>query len=203
MMSLRRFTVLYLLSFGLYLYYWYYKTLKRLKLAQDLDISPGWRTVGMFVPLLNIYLLYDLFRRVDEAGARSGHIYLRSAWWRRPGWLTVWYFLWPFALSQLLGQAFMPLGEYLMTNPAIIWALMPAAALISLLPCVWVLTMVQHNMNVSVRFSTPGAKRQTKTSAGEAAIVAGGVLLFASQAAALHLVMILVSDFVASLPQSY
>lgn len=203
MMSLRRFTVLYLLSFGLYLYHWYYKTLKDLKLSEGLDISPGWRTAGMFLPLLNIYLLYDLFRRVDEAGARSGHIYLRSAWWRRPGWLTVWYFLWPFALSQLLGQAFMPLGEYLMTNPAIIWALMPAATLISLLPCVWVLTMVQDTMNGFLMDSAPSPQWNHDLSAVQAGVVAGGMALFASQVAAIYLLMLWAAEFMASPPHPY
>ena len=200
MMSLRRFTVLYLLSFGLYLYYWHYKTLKGLKLSEGLDISPGWRTAGLFVPLLNIYLLYDLFRRVDEVGARSGHIYLRSAWWRRPGWLTAWYFLWPFALSQLLGQAFMSLGEYFMTNPAIIWVLMPAATLISLLPCVWVLSMVQDKMNCFLMDFAPSLQWNHGLSTGQVGIVVGGMALFASQVAVWYLVLLWLAGFVASLP---
>lgn len=206
MMNIRRFTALYLLSFGLYLYYWYYMTLKNLRslnLAADVNIRPGWRTVGMFVPILNIYLLYDLFRRVDEAAVSAGHTENRVSWWSRPGWLTAWYFLVPFVLSQLLGQAFAPFGEHFMVNPALIWVLMPLGALVTLVPCVWVLSVVQQSVNVFMADVAPGLRWSQGLTAGQVAVTVGGMTWFAAQVTAWHLVLLWAVDFLASLPQSY
>jgi hypothetical protein len=199
MMSLRRFAALYLLSFGLYLYYWYYTTLKELKLSEGLDISPGWRTFGMFVPILNIYLLYDLFRRIDQAATRvgAGH---QEGWWRRPGWMTAGYFIIAAVLSQVVAQ-FMPADPQLQT-PALIWLGVPVT-LLTLVPCAWILSKAQETMNMYLLKVAPGVTWPTSLSAGQVGVVIGGILLITAQFTALHLILIWAANFIASMPQSY
>ena len=68
--------LLYIFTFGLYTFYWFYRTWKFLKeknfnvneLNQDEpekkltgEISPIWRTIGMIIPFYNLYLMYKLF----------------------------------------------------------------------------------------------------------------------------------------------
>jgi len=68
--------ILYIFTFGLYGFYWIYRTWKYLKeknfdvnkLDKDEpkkkctgDISPVWRTIGIIIPFYGIYLLYKLY----------------------------------------------------------------------------------------------------------------------------------------------
>jgi hypothetical protein len=52
------FIVLSILTFGIYDIYWYYRNWKYIVVYKSLGISPGWRTVGLFVPILNLFLIY-------------------------------------------------------------------------------------------------------------------------------------------------
>jgi len=63
----RRLTVLIFASFGLYQFYWFWRNWRDLGRPH-----PGWRTAGLFVPILNFFLVYDLFRTVQIAAMRLG-----------------------------------------------------------------------------------------------------------------------------------
>lgn len=52
------FILLSVLTLGIYDVYWYYRNWKYLAEFKKLDISPGWRTAGLFVPILNLFLIY-------------------------------------------------------------------------------------------------------------------------------------------------
>ncbi|MDR3223441.1 MAG: hypothetical protein LBT66_06925 [Methanobrevibacter sp.] len=58
---LRRLTLSFILSFGVYGYYWFYKNIRFLKEYHELDINVKFRTlVYILVPLGNFIVLYDL-----------------------------------------------------------------------------------------------------------------------------------------------
>jgi len=48
---IRNLVLLYVFTFGIYEIYWFYRNWKHMKIHKNLDISPGWRTVGLFVPI--------------------------------------------------------------------------------------------------------------------------------------------------------
>lgn len=81
-----QFVLLALITFGIYEIYWFYRNWKHLKFHNNLDISPGWRTVGLFVPILNIVLIYKQFKNIRDFTKEAGcDIHLS------PGWITVSY----------------------------------------------------------------------------------------------------------------
>ncbi|MDR1818690.1 MAG: hypothetical protein LBR15_00390 [Methanobrevibacter sp.] len=58
---LRRFVFTFILTFGFYGYYWFYKNMSLLKEYHGLEINVKFRTlVYIFVPLGNLVVLYDL-----------------------------------------------------------------------------------------------------------------------------------------------
>jgi hypothetical protein len=63
----RRLAVLIFASFGLYQFYWFWRSWRDLETPH-----PGWRTAGLFVPFLNFYLVYDFFRTVQITALRLG-----------------------------------------------------------------------------------------------------------------------------------
>lgn len=96
----RNFLILSIVTFNLYTFYWYYKTWKKLAAHHLLHISPGWRTVGLLVPLLNIYLIYSLMRDVRDYGDLDN-----IAMGYSPGLLLL-----AFMLASVLGGLPMPYG---------------------------------------------------------------------------------------------
>jgi hypothetical protein len=78
--------LLSLLSFGLYEVYWFFRTWRQLKDTKNLDISPGWRTLGLLVPVLNIVLAYKLFRDIKNYAQDLGCNTYSS-----PGWIVFGY----------------------------------------------------------------------------------------------------------------
>jgi len=52
------FVLLSIMTFGIYDVYWYYKNWKRIKKYKELKFSPVWRTIGLFIPILNLFLIY-------------------------------------------------------------------------------------------------------------------------------------------------
>jgi len=79
-----RVLLLSIFSLGFYQIYWYYTTSKLVKHFLKEDYSPGWRTVGLFVPILSWFMIYylidDISRLQEEADIES----LIS-----PGWMLV------------------------------------------------------------------------------------------------------------------
>lgn len=58
--------LLYITTCGLYFFYWFYKTSELIYNSNAGAIKPIWRTLGLLVPLLNIYLLWKLFADVKK-----------------------------------------------------------------------------------------------------------------------------------------
>lgn len=71
-------------TFGLYSIYWFYRNWKHLKAHKNLDISPGWRTVGLFVPVVGIIMAYEQFRDIKNFAEETG---IKS--YSSPGLLTL------------------------------------------------------------------------------------------------------------------
>lgn len=108
------FVLLSIVTFGIYEIYWFYRNWKQLKLHKNLDISPGWRTVGLFVPIYGIVLAYRQLRDIrdfsKEAGIdktySSGQILfgwlILSALWRLPDpfWFLSFLSVWPLTVVQ-------------------------------------------------------------------------------------------------------
>lgn len=59
-------------TFSFYNIRWFYRTWKQLKRNHDLDMSPGLHTVGLFVPILNIVLAFNLFKEIKEYAEDAG-----------------------------------------------------------------------------------------------------------------------------------
>lgn len=69
---IRRLLPLTLLSFGLYILYWYYKNWKHLKNHKNLDISPVGRTILFLVPILGYFMLYEQFSEIKGYAKEKG-----------------------------------------------------------------------------------------------------------------------------------
>lgn len=57
---------LYLLSFGLYHFYWFYVTRKELSRELATDDDAGLQTAGLLVPILNWFIIYWLWRDINR-----------------------------------------------------------------------------------------------------------------------------------------
>ncbi|MBM3324526.1 MAG: zinc ribbon domain-containing protein [Calditrichaeota bacterium] len=67
-----QFVLLTIFTFGLYEIRWYYRNWKYLKIHNNLDTRPGWRTVGLFVPILNIVLIILQLRDIRDYARAAG-----------------------------------------------------------------------------------------------------------------------------------
>lgn len=57
---------------GLYFFYWFFSNWKHFKIHKDLDISPGWRTVGLFIPIYGLMLVYRQLQAIRKYAAEAG-----------------------------------------------------------------------------------------------------------------------------------
>lgn len=64
--------LLYITTCGLYFFYWFYKTCDELYAKDPRAIKPLWRTLGLLVPLLNIYLVWKLFFDIQNLTQNAG-----------------------------------------------------------------------------------------------------------------------------------
>lgn len=64
--SIWKLLILTLLTLGIYHTYWIYRNWKFIKKYEKSDISPSWRTFGSIIPILNIWLVYGLFKSIME-----------------------------------------------------------------------------------------------------------------------------------------
>ncbi len=85
---IRHLVWLAILSFGLYELYWFYRNWRAIKEHGAHEFSPGWRTLGLFVPIVNVFMVYHMFRL---AYALAGSSERRPAF--TPGRQTLAYFL--------------------------------------------------------------------------------------------------------------
>jgi hypothetical protein len=60
------------ITVGIYEIYWFYKTLKNLKSLTKSDISPIKRTIGLFIPIVGIVILYRFFKDIKELRIKAG-----------------------------------------------------------------------------------------------------------------------------------
>lgn len=141
------FVLLSLFTFSLYQFYWFYRSWKQLRLHEGWDISPGWRTVGLFIPIVNLIIIYGLLKHIRDfaEAAESGRLF--SAGWIMFGWTII------NALSYL---------------PDPFWLL----AFLS----IWPLGVVQGALNSYWEKKQPELKVKTKLSGGQIALlVIGGI----------------------------
>jgi hypothetical protein len=76
-----------IVTLGLYGIYWTHQFHKELKAEADADYSPAVRTVGLFVPLYNLYVMWQDSQLVDDSLGKSATTYfllwlfLPPVWW--------------------------------------------------------------------------------------------------------------------------
>ncbi|MEE8414153.1 MAG: DUF4234 domain-containing protein, partial [Dehalococcoidales bacterium] len=141
------FVLLSIVTFAVYDLYWFYRTWRQLRDQENWDISPGWRLVGLFIPILNLILLYDLFKHIrDFADAENCEV-LFSPGLILIGWL---------------------LFNALVALPDPYW-------LITLMS-VWPIGVVQNTLNNYWSQKQPTLIMKTKLSAGQKALlILGGI----------------------------
>ncbi|MDQ0193932.1 DUF4234 domain-containing protein [Paenibacillus wynnii] len=61
-----QFALLSILTFGVYDIYWYYKNWTRIKAYKFLNFSPQLRTVGLFIPIYNFFLIYKTHKEYRD-----------------------------------------------------------------------------------------------------------------------------------------
>lgn len=141
--------LLYVLTFGIYGIYWFYRSWRQIKEHTKATFSPGWRTVGLFIPIYNIWRIYTLFDDVKSLRIKAGFTENPS-----PGWLTLGYII-------LAGLSRLPGPWWLLT-------------FLSILP----LLSIQKALNEYWDKEQTGRKEKTKFSTKEIVIlIIGGIFL--------------------------
>ncbi len=140
--------VLSIATFGLYQIYWFYCTWKHLKHHTGKQFSPGWRTVGLCVPIWGLVLAWNLFHEISDLRTHSGLPNMPH-----PDLLLV---------------------LYILANAA--WRLPEPAWLITLLS-VGPLLVVQAALNGLWRAVQPGMLARSRPSGWEIAILCLGAVL--------------------------
>jgi hypothetical protein len=65
-LSIIRLVLLYILSFGLYQLYWYYRNWAQFKNEKNLNLRPIWLTVGLFIPVYNLFVVHNHFKMIKN-----------------------------------------------------------------------------------------------------------------------------------------
>jgi hypothetical protein len=141
------FVLLSIVTFGIYEIVWFYRNWKHLKAHKNLDISPGWRTVGLFVPIYGLVLAYRQLRDIKSFSMASG---IKKSY--SPGWIL---FAWIFLSS--------------------LWKLPDPFWFVAFLS-VWPLAVVQGVLNSYWGIEQPDLKVRTKFSGRQIALLVIGVL---------------------------
>lgn len=164
-----RLALLSIVTFGIYKIYWFYRNWKHLKIHRSLDISPGWRTVGLFVPIYNIVLIYRQVRDIRDFANQSGFETYSS-----PGWLT-------FAYIFLSGILFrLAIYKWKLTDSEEFSGLTILRLLIDLLS-IWLLVVVQKTLNRFWKKEQPELGMKSTFSAREIVLlVTGGFFWYLS-----------------------
>ncbi|MFB3881671.1 MAG: DUF4234 domain-containing protein [Armatimonadota bacterium] len=136
-------------TFGVYPVYWFYKSWQQVGEYTGKAMSPGWRTVGLFVPILGLVFIYDLLTDVSHmltAKAMKATV--------NPGWV----------LGMLIA------GAVCWRLPDPLWLL----GQLAVLP----LAIVQSDMNRLWGASIPDKPIRSRLSPAEIAVlVLGGILM--------------------------
>lgn len=84
----RHLITLWVLTLGAYSFYWFYRNWRDLAELSGAPIRPGWRTLGLIVPFVNVVLVYNLFKTVALFTSEDGEEFEYP-----PIFLTAAYFL--------------------------------------------------------------------------------------------------------------
>lgn len=128
--------VLSVFTLGVYEIYWFYRNWEQLKAHKNLDLSPKWRTVGLFVPLVGIIFILQQFQDIRNFSREAGIVKSFS-----PGWI--------FAAYVLL-NAFQRLPEPY--SCAYLLAVLPLAVVQDVLNAYW--AREQSGLPVQRKFTT-------------------------------------------------
>jgi len=161
--------LLSILSFGIYEIYWFYRNWKHLKVHKNLNINPGWRTVGLLVPIYGIILIYRQFKDIDELllKAKCKKFFYELS----PGGATLSYVFFNFLSARISN---LPM-KYTQITPTGLLAVM-IFEIVFFLIAVWVLVDVQKMLNEFWEKEQPHFAIRTKFTNKEIAILLiGGV----------------------------
>lgn len=61
-----------ILTLGLYELYWFWRNWRDLRDELGVDVQPGWRTLGLLIPVVNVVLVYDQLRMLREQSDARG-----------------------------------------------------------------------------------------------------------------------------------
>jgi len=65
------------LTLGMYELYWFWRNWRDLRLELGVEVQPVWRALGLFVPIVNVVLVYDQLRMIreqcDARGVTAGY----------------------------------------------------------------------------------------------------------------------------------
>lgn len=153
----RLFTLLFFAK-RLYQLVWFYRSWKQLGIHHNLRIRAGLRTLGLFIPFLNIYLAYDLFSRINinlnEARVRTFSLFICTTAFLSLSCL-------PYTLPGLL----LATGNISLNREIIL--VNGAVALISITGNALVLVFIQRRLNSFWRQQQPGMPEIKKFTHGE------------------------------------
>lgn len=66
--------VFMIITLGFYAIYWFYVTHKQLTAGTDSDFSPGLRTIGLFIPIYNLIVMWRTSHDAEAITNQSGAI---------------------------------------------------------------------------------------------------------------------------------
>lgn len=152
-------TLLSFLTLTIYNIYWFYRNWKHLKIHKSLDISPGWRTVGLFIPIVSVVFIYEQFKDVRDYAVQKGYKAYSS-----PGLLSSGYLF----LNIL---SFTLFSEDLLDPVGVL-----AVSIIIYILIIMLLIVVQKTLNEFWMNEQPGLKMRTNFSSGEIIVlIIGGI----------------------------
>lgn len=145
----RHLVLLSVVTFGLYEFLWFYRNWRDLTVRAGLAPAAGWRTVGLLVPFLNIFLVYHQLRLIRDVIGEAG-VEIPFT----PGTLTAMFFL-----------------TAAIANVSTVWIV----SLFTIVP----LIPVQECLNRYWRLEQPHAEMREQLTPAEFALAVVGALLTA------------------------
>lgn len=157
--------LLSILTSGIYLIYWLWRSWSDLRHETGLNISPGWRTVAMFIPILDIVLTIQLFREIGKLASSRNTDPISS-----PTLLAL-----SFCLLSYIATWFDILSAF-PKAPTEMISLIIASYAFSI-PAILLLIPVQHAFNRYWAVTQPELPVRTTFTAGEIVMLTVGTLL--------------------------
>ncbi len=107
------FVIKSLVSFTFYDLYWTYNNWKIINALTTRNLRAILRTVGLIVPILNIFLLYDQFKEIRNIASATS-----CATYSHPGWIALLYIILPQLAQFLPGLlAIIAVGSFIFLIP--------------------------------------------------------------------------------------